>query len=148
MRYIIFLLLSVVLLTSCEKEVLTPQDNNQVIVVPPNNDTTSVLLDIVGDTWVITQYRVGQFGEIFPLNDTLTFDTNTNYHYNSFSSTYSLYPTGSVYNLTINYTPFGNLSGNINDYNIINGIVNGNKFVDISTGSSNNTEYYFWMVKI
>lgn len=148
MRYIIFLLLSVVLLTSCEKEVLTPQDNNQVIVVPPNNDTTSVLLDIVGDTWVITQYRVGQFGEIFPLNDTLTFDTNTNYHYNSFSSTYSLYPTGSVYNLTINYTPFGNLSGNINDYNIINGVINGNRFVDISTGSSNNTEYYFWMEKL
>ena len=102
MRYFIFILLSVILLTSCEKEVLTPQDNNQNIVVPPNNDTTSVLLDIVGDTWVITQYRVGQFGEIFPLNDTLTFDTNTNYHYNSFSSTYSLYPTGSVYNLTIN----------------------------------------------
>ena len=148
MRYIIFLLLSVILLTSCEKEVLTPQDNNQNIVVPPNNDTTSVLLDIVGNTWVITQYRVGQFGEIFPLNDTLTFDTNTNYHYNSFISTYSLYPTGSVYNLTMNYTPFGNLSGNINDYNIINGVINGNKFVDISTGSSNGTEYYLWMVKL
>ena len=117
-------------------------------MVPPNNDTTSVLLEIVGDTWVITQYRVGQFGEIFPLNDTLTFDTNTNYHYNSFNSTYNLYPTGSVYNLTLNYTPFGNLSGNINDYNIINGVINGNKFVDISTGSSNDTEYYFWMVKI
>jgi len=148
MRHIIFLLLSVILLTSCEKEVLTPQDNNQNIVVPPNNDTTSVLLDIVGDTWVITQYRVGQFGEIFPLNDTLTFDTNTNYHYDSFISTYSLYPTGSVYNLTMNYTPFGNLSGNINDYNITNGVINGNKFVDISTGSSNGTEYYLWMVKI
>ena len=147
MRLILFSVLCLCLF-SCEKEVLTPQDNNQDIVVPPNNDTTSVLLDIVGDTWVITQCRVGQFGEIFPLNDTLTFDTNTNYHYNSFNSTYNLYPTGSVYNLTLNYTPFGNLSGNINDYNIINGVINGNKFVDISTGSSNNTEYYFWMEKL
>lgn len=48
---ILFLILLSVFLLSCEKEILTPQENNQDIVVPPNNDTTSVLLDVVGDSW-------------------------------------------------------------------------------------------------
>ena len=54
----------------------------------------------------------------------------------------------SVYNLTMNYTPFGNLSGNINDNNIILGSILGTRFVDISMGSSNTTEYYLWMEKL
>jgi hypothetical protein len=48
----------------------------------------------------------------------------------------------------LNYTPWGNLSGNINDYNITSGQIVGTRFVDISTGSSNTTEYYLWMNKI
>jgi len=48
----------------------------------------------------------------------------------------------------MNYTPFGNLSGNINDNNIILGSILGARFVDISIGSSNTTEYYLWMEKL
>ena len=147
-KSILFLILSVFLI-SCQKEELTPNNNNnQPIVVPPYTGPTTTPQTIVGQTWVITQYRVGQYGTILPLNDTLTFDNNTNYHYNSFASTYSFYSTGSVYNLTMNYTPFGNLSGNINDNNIILGSILGTRFVDISMGSSNTTEYYLWMEKL
>jgi hypothetical protein len=147
-KSILFLILSVFLI-SCQKEELTPNNNNnQPIVVPPYTGPTTTPQTIVGQTWVITQYRVGQYGAILPLNDTLTFDNNTNYHYNSFVSTYSFYSTGSVYNLTMNYTPFGNLSGNINDNNIILGSILGTRFVDISMGSSNTTEYYLWMEKL
>ena len=147
-KSILFLILSVFLF-SCQKEELTPNNNNnQPIVVPPYTGPTTTPQTIVGQTWVITQYRVGQYGVILPLNDTLTFDNNTNYYYNSFASTYSFYSTGSVYNLTMNYTPFGNLSGNINDNNIILGSILGTRFVDISMGSSNTTEYYLWMEKL
>lgn len=147
-KSVLFLILTVFLF-SCQKEELTPNNNNnQPIVVPPYTGPTTTPQTIVGQTWVITQYRVGQYGTILPLNDTLTFDNNTNYHYNSFTSTYSFYSTGSVYNLTMNYTPFGNLSGNINDNNIILGSILGTRFVDISIGSSNTTEYYLWMEKL
>jgi hypothetical protein len=151
MKKIILILSLSVTLFSCRKEELTPtNNNNQTIVVPTSTitTTTTTVQSLMGQKWVITQYRVGTLGPILPLNDTLTFNTKTTYKYNSYSSTYSFYPTGSVYNLTMNYTPFGNLSGNMNDYNVISGIVMGNRFVDISMGSSSTTEYYLWMKKI
>jgi hypothetical protein len=151
MKKIILILSLSVTLFSCRKEELTPtNNNNQTIVVPTSTitTTTTTVQSLMGQKWVITQYRVGTLGPILPLNDTLTFNTKTTYHYNTYSSTYSFYPTGSVYNLTMNYTPFGNLSGNMNDYNVISGIVMGNRFVDISMGSSITTEYYLWMKKI
>lgn len=151
MKKIILILSLSVTLFSCRKEELTPtNNNNQAIVVPTSTitTTTTTVQSLMGQKWVITQYRVGTLGPILPLNDTLTFNTKTTYKYNSYSSTYSFYPTGSVYNLTMNYTPFGNLSGNMNDYNVISGIVMGNRFVDISMGSSSTTEYYLWMKKI
>jgi hypothetical protein len=147
-KSILFVILTVFLF-SCQKEELTPNNNNnQPIVVPPYTGPITTPQTVVGQTWVITQYRVGQYGTILPLNDTLTFDNNTNYHYNSYASTYSFYCTGSVYNLTINNTPFGNLSGNINDNNVILGSILGARFVDISMGSSNTTEYYLWLTKL
>jgi len=151
MKKIILILSLSVSLFSCRKEELTPtNNNNQTIVVPTSTitTTTTTVQSLMGQKWVITQYRVGTLGPILPLNDTLTFNTNTTYKYNTYPSTYSFYPTGSVYNLTMNYTPFGNLSGNMNDYNVISGIVMGNRFVDISMGSSSTTEYYLWMKKI
>jgi hypothetical protein len=151
MKKIILILSLSVTLFSCRKEELTPtNNNNQTIVVPTSTitTTTTTVQSLMGQKWVITQYRVGTLGPILPLNDTLTFNTKTTYKYNSYSSTYSFYPTGSVYNLTMNYTPFGNLSGNMNDYNVISGIVMGNRFVDISMGSSSTTEYYLWMKKL
>ena len=79
-KSILFLILTLFLF-SCQKEELTPNNtNNQPIVVPIYTGPTTTPQTVVGQTWVITQYRVGQYGTILPLNDTLTFDNNLNYH--------------------------------------------------------------------
>ena len=93
------------------------------------------------------QYRVGEFGEIFQLNDTISFLDLTTYTYNGFESPYSFYPTASAFNLTLNYTPFGNISGTIYQGNLNIGNINGLKFTDITVGSGNQTNYYFWMIR-
>ena len=154
MKKVLVLLLGL-LMTSCYVQEIpngpNENSNGNVIIVPPPNGNGITSQILVGQTWVITNYRIGQMGQILPKNDTLRFHTTPTtytYTYNNYQSTYSLYLTGSGYNLTLNYTPWGNLSGNINDYNITNGQIVGGRFVDISTGSSNTTEYFLWMNKI
>ena len=146
MKKIISILLIMVMFSSCEKVEIQP--NNQTIVVPPYTGPTVIPQSMVGTTWVITGYRVGQLGTPITISDTLKFETITNYKYNNIPYTYSFYVTGSVYNLTMNYTPWGNLTGSVNDNNMTSGLIQGTKFVDISLGSSNNTEYYLWIKKI
>ena len=150
MKKVLVLLLGL-LMTSCYIEEVPngPNENSgNIIIVPPQNGNGIVSQNLVGQTWVVTNYRVGQMGQMLPKNDTLRFLTPTTYKYNNYTTTYSLYLTGSGYNLTLNYTPWGNLSGNINDYNITNGQIVGGRFLDISTGSSNTTEYFLWMNKL
>ena len=150
MKKVLVLLLGL-LMTSCYIEEVPngPNENSgNIIIVPPPNGNGTVSQNLVGQTWVVTNYRIGQMGQILPKNDTLRFLTPTTYKYNNYTTTYSLYLTGSGYNLTLNYTPWGNLSGNINDYNITNGQIVGGRFLDISTGSSNTTEYFLWMNKL
>jgi len=146
MKRLFLMLMVIVTLGSCEKAEIQP--NNQTIVVPPYTGPTVTPQSMVGTTWVITGYRVGQLGTPITISDTLKFETITNYKYNNIPYTYSFYVTGSVYNLTMNYTPWGNLTGSVNDNNMTSGLIQGTKFVDISLGSSNNTEYYLWMKKI
>jgi hypothetical protein len=103
--------------------------------------------NLVGQIWVINQYRVGEFGNLITLSDTIEFvDLNT-YTYNGIEAPYSFYTTASAYNLTLNFTPFGNLSGTIYQGNLNMGIMNGLKFTDITMGSGNGTNYYFWMTR-
>ena len=150
MKKVLVLLLGL-LMTSCYIEEVPngPNENSgNIIIVPPPNGNGITSQNLVGQTWVVTNYRVGQMGQMLPKNDTLRFLTPTTYKYNNYTTTYSLYLTGSGYNLTLNYTPWGNLSGNINDYNITNGQIVGGRFLDISTGSSNTTEYFLWMNKL
>jgi hypothetical protein len=64
------------------------------------------------------------------------------------AATYSLYVTGSGYNLTLNETPWGNLSGSILTNNLTSGSIPGIPFTNIATGSSNTTKYYLWMIKL
>ena len=121
MKKVLVLLLGL-LMTSCYIEEVPngPNENSgNIIIVPPPNGNGITSQNLVGQTWVVTNYRVGQMGQMLPKNDTLRFLTPTTYKYNNYTTTYSLYLTGSGYNLTLNYTPWGNLSGNINDYNII-----------------------------
>ncbi|NBU82785.1 MAG: hypothetical protein EBS55_14175, partial [Flavobacteriaceae bacterium] len=125
-----------------------PIDNTGPIIVnPPSNGGNVTTQSLVGTTWRIFYYRVGPTSQVMSTNDTLVFLTSSIYTFNGQQSTYYLTPTGSGYNLTLYETTWGNLSGSILSNNITNGTILGTKFVDISVGSSNTTEYYLWMNK-
>ena len=130
-------------LSSCYKETVSQPNPPQPIVT--NNTPIDTAYTLAGQTWVITGYRIGGIGNQTQVNDTLVFITKNQYSYNGFVSPYSFYPTASAFNLTLNYTPFGNLSGTIYQGNLNLGIIEGLKFSDITVGSGNNTNYYLWM---
>ena len=126
-----------------------PIDNTgPIVVIPPGNGGVITTQSLVGQTWRIFYYRVGPMGQVMTTNDTLIFLTSSTYTFNGYQSTYYLTSTGSGYNLSLYETPWGNLSGSILSNNIVNGTILGTKFVDISTGSSNTTEYYLWMNRL
>jgi hypothetical protein len=134
---------------SCQKEDIQP--NNPPL--PPQPIVTDSLpmdstLNMVGQTWIITGYRVGEFGPIITTNDTIVFNTVSENTFNGNITTYSFYPTASAFNLTLNSTPWGNLSGTIYTNNVVYGGIQGLKFTDITFGSSNQTDYYLWIFKI
>jgi len=121
--------------------------------IPPQpivTDTTVIdtATNLIGETWVIDGYRVNGIGAIITISDTLVFNTINSYTFNGNTATYSFYTTASAYTLTMNYTPWGNLSGTIYEGNLINGVILGLKFTDITMGSSNQTDYYLWMHRI
>ena len=149
MKKVVYLLF--LLLVSCyiPEEREGPIDNTGpiVIITPPSSGSTTSQ-NLIGQTWRIFYYRVGPMGQVMATNATLQFLTATTYKYNGYQSTYYLYPTGSGYNLSLYETPWGNLSGSILSNNITNGTILGTKFIDISVGSSNTTEYYLWMNRI
>lgn len=126
-----------------------PIDNTgPLIVTVPTNPGGNTTQNLVGQTWRIFYYRVGPMGQVMGTNDTLQFLTPTKYTFNGNESTYYLNVTSSGYNLSLYETPWGNLSGSILSNNLTNGIILGTKFVDISVGSTNTTEYYLWMNRI
>jgi hypothetical protein len=146
------IILLVVLLVSCtiQPPYEGPINNTGPIIItpPPGNGGVITGESLVGQTWHIFYYRVGPMGSVMTTNDTLVFLTSSTYKFNGYQSTYHLTPTGSGYNLSLYETTWGNLSGSILSNNITQGQILGTKFVDISTGSSNTTEYYLWMNKI
>jgi hypothetical protein len=126
-----------------------PISNTGPILTNGNNsNVSSNIPNLVGQTWRVYQYRVG--GNLIPepTSDTLKFITRTSYKFNGNQSTYGLNVTGSGYNLTLNETPWGNLSGSILINNITNGTIPGILFTNIAVGSSNNTQYYLWIEKL
>ena len=141
----IIYLLILVGLTSCYRENPLPVKNKTPLVV--DDSTVDIVPSFEGQTWVIRQIRIGEFG-MTNINDTLRFLTNVTYKYNNIKTNYSLYYTGNSFNLTMNGTPWGYLSGTIFSNNMLTGSIKGGKFVDITPGSSNKTYYYIWMDKI
>jgi hypothetical protein len=117
-------------------------------IITPGNGNTITPINLIGQTWRINHYRVGELGQMIPTNDILQFTSNTSYKFNGVNSTYNLTLTGSGYNLTLNETPWGNLSGSILSNNILSGNIPGIPFKNIATGSSNQTNYYLWIVKL
>jgi hypothetical protein len=151
MKKLVLLLGLGLLLGSCS---IPPQyegpinNTGPIIITPPGNGGVITTQSLVGQTWRIFYYRVGPMGQVMTINHTLVFLTSSTYTYDGYQSTYHLTSTGSGYNLSLYETPWGNLSGSILSNNITNGTILGTKFVDISTGSSNTTEYYLWMNKL
>lgn len=146
MKNIFYLILAVFGLMSCKKENIGPPNPPQPIITDSTNIDSTYKL--VNQTWVITGYRIGEIGGIIPTSDTIKFNNLTDYEFNNNVATYSFYTTASAYNLTINNTPWGNLSGTIYEGNLIHGTIIGMKFNDITFGSSNQTNYYLWMFRI
>ena len=146
---ILFGLLLILGVTSCIKENPHPSGPPPVIMYPHDNDTTQDSIPtLVGQTWVITGVRIGGIGNPTTTNDTLKFVTNTTYKFNGYVSNYSLYYTGGGFNLTMNGTPWGYLSGTIYVNNLVSGNIQGLKFIDITPGTTNKTNYYIWMNKV
>jgi len=142
MRKIFIILL---LLTSCYVDDVSMSNNDGGYIIDPtpgNNGDSPIGQTMSGQTWVITNYRIGLMGPSIPISDTLRFLNTSIYKYNNIHTTYTFYTTGSEYNLTLNNTPWGNLSGRINDNNIMYGVILGRKFNNISVGSNDTTEYY------
>lgn len=146
---LVYILLVTLGVSSCYKEDPQPKEPKPVIVYPYVTDTTTNNVPtFVGQTWVLTGVRIGGIGNPQTVSDTLQFITNTSYKYNGYSSKYSLYYTGGGFSFSINGTPWGNLSGTIYEYNLKSGKIEGLKFIDITPGSSNQTNYFLWMSKI
>ena len=83
-----------------------PISNTGPILTNGNNSTVSSN-NLVGQTWRINHYRVGELGQMIATSDILQFTSNTSYKFNGNTSTYSLTITGSGYNLTLNETLWG-----------------------------------------
>ena len=147
MRTIFFYLCGIMFICSCNKQNIEP--NPPIPPTPLPNDSTSVdsSITIHPQNWVLTAYRLGEFGPIINRSDTICFQSNQSYTFNGFPSTYSFYPSMSVYTLTLNETFLGNISGGIYTYNLLSGQIDGNQFTTITPGSSNGI-YYLWLHRI
>ena len=141
------LMIHVMMMVSCEKKHIDPNPPNPPSPIPGDTTIVDSVYSLKNQTWVIDAYKIQEFGTITTVNDTLNFISNTQYLYNNQQSTYSFYPIMSSYNLTLNGTFLGNISGSLYDYNLTNGTITGLKFNDITLGGSGQY-YYIWMHKI
>ena len=143
MRYFILSIITLVLL-SCEKVEIKPQQP-----LPPQpiiTDTTSVdtTLSLKNTTWVITKVLNTSFNEELR-SDTLVFSNNNTYTFNGVTSTYNLYPNSIGFTLTLNNTVWGNISGEVFEFNLSNGMIENSQFKNYFT---NENVVKIWMYKI
>jgi hypothetical protein len=148
MKYITIILVFMTLITSCVKEDIQP--NPPLPPQPIVTDTTSIdsVFTLSGQNWVLTGYRVGEFGEIQQLNDTILFIDKDTYSINGMESTYHLTETMSGMNLSLYSFIWGDISGSVNMSMFNYGSIPGVPFNIITPGTSNNTNYYLWIIKI
>lgn len=145
---IVGVILLMVGLVSCIKENPKPIQDKPIIEIPKVVDTTTQTIPtLVGQTWVITNIRIGGIGSPNKVSDTLKFTSNTSYEYNGFQNKYSLFYDGMGFSLSLAGTPWGYLDGVIYPMNLKSGKIEGLPFVDISYNNSTTT-YYLWLNKI
>ena len=143
MRYFIFSILSLVLL-SCKKVEIKPQEP-----LPPQpiiTDTSFVdsTVSLKNSTWVITKVLNTDMNEDFR-SDTLVFITNNVYSFNGVQSTYNLYPNNTGFTLTLNNTVWGHISGNVFEFNLTQGVIENCQFKNYFTGQN---VLKVWMYKL
>jgi hypothetical protein len=143
MRYFIFSILSLVLL-SCKKVEIKPQEP-----LPPQpiiTDTSFVdsTVSLKNSTWVITKVLNTDMNEDFR-SDTLVFITNNVYSFNGVQSTYNLYPNNTGFTLTLNNTVWGHISGNVFEFNLTQGVIENCQFKNYFTGQN---VVKVWMYKL
>jgi hypothetical protein len=147
MRFICYTLIGILLFCSCNKQNTAPNPPSPPTPLPVDTTSVDTTVTLNQQNWVLTAYRLGEFGPIINRSDTICFLSNSTYTYNAWPSTYSFYPIMSAYNLTLNETFIGNISGSIYTFNLLSGQVDGNKFTNITTGGSE-LEYYLWLHRI
>jgi hypothetical protein len=136
-------------LVSCIKENPKPIQEKPIIVIPKVVDTTTQTIPtLVGQTWVITNIRIGGIGTPNKISDTLKFTSKTTYEYNGYSSKYSLFYDGMGFSLSLMGTPWGYLDGVIYPINLNSGKIEGLPFFDITYNSNESPTYYLWLNKI
>jgi hypothetical protein len=130
MKSFVVFLLSNILLTSCIKEDITPQKplSQQPIVTDTIVEDTT--LSLAGQTWVIKKVLNTDFDDDLR-SDTLIFIDVDDYTFNGYPSKYNLTPTSTTFNLTLYDTPWGNISGNLINYDIVSGTIVSKPFNDI-----------------
>lgn len=101
---------------------------------------------LVGEKWTLYRYRIGNYGEITSVSDSLSFESNGVMQYNGIVGSYNIYMSASVYVLTMYSTPWGNLTGALNTHNIESGEVIGLPFSVITPGAISE-RIYLWMVR-
>lgn len=148
MKYTYLILFFLILTTSCVKQNIQP--NPPLLPQPIVTDTTTIdsSYTLSGQDWIITGYRVGEFGDILPLNDTISFIDKDTYIMNGNENVYHLTETMSGMNLSLYSFIWGDMSGGVNISMFNYGSIPGVPFNIITPGTTNNTNYYLWFIKI
>ena len=148
MKFTQLFLFFVLVLTSCVKEDIQP--NPPLPPQPIITDTTTIdsVYTLSGQDWIVTGYRVGEFGETISLNDTLSFIDEDTYYLNGNQGVYHLTETMSGMNLSLYSFIWGDMSGSVNMSMFNYGSIPGVPFTIITPGTVNNTNYYLWINKI
>ena len=118
-------------LIACKKKIDTPHE-----LLPLNMSPT---------TWVLYMYKDNTTQNPISRNDTLIFFSKENYSYNNVKSTYALNHSQSAFNLSLQNTAFGNISGDIQNSSLEQGEILSAQFNLITP---NGQTFYLWLKRI
>lgn len=97
--------------------------------------------------WLLTQYAITNINSPISTHDTLTFGTEPTMYFNQMAMQYQVLDAGSpgyILRLRMTGTPWGNISGILQESTVENGMISGAEFVE----EISQTHYYLWLEKI
>lgn len=104
-------------------------------------------LQLTDETWVIEKYRIGTLTTPIDVDDTIQFITNHDAIYNSYSTSYSFYPSTSVYILTLNESSWGMISGALTTFQISTGEILSTPFSTLTPGAPKQ-QIHLWIRRL